>query len=380
MPETGKILVIDDEASICEGIKRALSPAGYLVDTTTSSEDGLKMLKEGNYDLLLLDVMMPGTSGSELLPLVRAHDPELVCIIITGYATVELAVQTIKQGAYDFLTKPFSVDELNLAVSQGLERRRLALEAKRAQAAEEEARRLTEEKSRLEELDKAKRQLIRLFTHELQAPLDAIQSYLNLIRDGYVPPDKLAEVIEKCSLRLSEERDLIHDLLELGNLEVLGFPPRASPVHLDKLLSEVIDKLKEQIEQKQLKVSLQIQPGLPAILGNAEQYRSLWMNLISNAVKYTPEGGAIRVELSYDDDKIIGQVSDTGIGISQQDLPRLFTEFFRAENAKKLGLPGTGLGLVIAKRVVEGAGGQLQVDSTIGKGSTFTFTLPRHGE
>jgi signal transduction histidine kinase len=145
-------------------------------------------------------------------------------------------------------------------------------------------------------------------------------------------------------------------------------------------LSEVIDKLKEQIEQKQLKVSLQIQPGLPAILGNAEQYRSLWMNLISNAVKYTPEGGAIRVELSYDDDKIIGQVSDTGIGISQQDLPRLFTEFFRAENAKKLGLPGTGLGLVIAKRVVEGAGGQLQVDSTIGKGSTFTFTLPRHGE
>src|SRR5512136_3021394 len=129
-----RILVIDDELGICQAIQRALHPTGYKVDTTTSGEDGLKKIKESGYDLVLLDVMMPGVSGIDLIASIHEYDPEIVCVIITGYATVELAVRAIKHGAYDFLTKPFSVDDLLLAVSQGLERRRLSLESKRAEA------------------------------------------------------------------------------------------------------------------------------------------------------------------------------------------------------------------------------------------------------
>ncbi|RPH59596.1 MAG: response regulator, partial [Chloroflexi bacterium] len=106
------ILVIDDEANICEGIKRALRPQGFIVDSATSGQAGLQKIQGGGFGLVLLDVMMPDTSGIDLIPAIHQVDPEIVCIIITGYATVELAIRAIKQGAYNFLTKPFSVDEL----------------------------------------------------------------------------------------------------------------------------------------------------------------------------------------------------------------------------------------------------------------------------
>ena len=124
---TPEILVIDDEIGICQAVQRVLQPSGYLVDASTSGTECLGLVRQGNYDLILLDVMMPGVNGIDLLTSIHEHDPEIVCIIITGYATVELAVQAIKHGAYDFLTKPFSVDDLLLAVSQGLERCRLSL-------------------------------------------------------------------------------------------------------------------------------------------------------------------------------------------------------------------------------------------------------------
>jgi len=183
-----RILVIDDEPGIREGIKRGLTPQGYIVETAENGEQGLALFRQNPCDLVLIDVMMPGISGIDLIGETHRIDPEAVCIIITGYATVEMAVRAIKEGAYDFLTKPFSVDDLLLVVRQGLERRRLSLETKRLQSIEAEARRLQEEKTRLEELDRAKMQFIRLVTHELQAPIAAIHTYLKLIQEGYVSP------------------------------------------------------------------------------------------------------------------------------------------------------------------------------------------------
>ena len=370
-----KILVIDDEVSLCEGIQRALRPQGFQVDAAYSGQGGLEMARSGGYDLALIDVMMPGISGIDLIALLHQIDPEMVCIIITGYATVELAVQAIKRGAYDFLTKPFPVDNLLLAVDQGLERRRLSLEAQRTLAAEAEASRLTEEKKRLEELDRAKRQFIRLVTHELQAPVSAIESYLKLILEGYIPPEDQTDILEKCMARTQEERALIADLLELGHLEVIE-TFKTAEVCLDKVLNSVFESCQEQIEQKNLQVELHVSELIPAITAAPEQVKSLWSNLISNAVKYTPEGGNISICLKAESDRIIGEVSDNGIGISPQDQASLFSEFFRAQNAKNLDVPGTGLGLAIVKRIVEGLGGEISVQSEIGKGTTFRFVIP----
>ena len=376
------ILVIDDEIGICEGIKRALTPQGFHVEMALNGEDGLQIIREGATDLVLLDVMMPGTSGIDLLASIHDHDPEIVCIIITGYATVELAVRAIKQGAYDFLTKPFSVDDLLLAVNQGIERRRLSLEAQRAQKIEAERRRLEEESARLEELNRAKQQFIRLLTHELQAPVNAIEYYLNLILEGYVPTEKTSETIRKCILRAQEERALINDLLELGNLQVLNEQGSATvqttmvPVRLGDPLQEVLDTFREQAAQKKIDLTVSSAPDLPPVMGLPGQFKGLWRNLISNAIKYTPENGKVAVSLRLKGASLIGEVSDNGIGIPTEDQPQLFTEFFRAKNAKALNIPGTGLGLVIARKIVEAAGGHILVTSTPGTSTTFSFILP----
>ncbi len=376
MQSKAKILVIDDEVGICEGIQRALSPQGFNVDMAFDGNQGLNKIRENGFEIVLLDIMMPGVSGIELIRAVHEHDPEIVCIIVTGYATVELAVRSIKEGAYDFLTKPFTVDDLILAVNQGLERRTLSLKAKRALAAEARARRLGEEKVHLEELDRAKKQFIRLVTHELQSPIDAIQSYLNLIREGYVPPEQMPEIVEKCAARADEERALIADLLELGRLETLSTLRIAVPVQMDGILKDALDSFRSQADGRKITITLEVEAGLPPILADPLQCKSLLLNLLDNAIKYTPENGSVIVRLHAAPGAIAGQVTDTGIGIPPEDQEQLFTEFFRARNARELGVRGTGLGLVIVKRIIEGLGGRISVESKVGQGSTFSFEIP----
>lgn len=370
-----RILVIDDEAGIREGIKRGLTPQGYIVETAENGEQGLVLYRQNPCDLVLIDVMMPGISGIDLIGEIHRIDPEAVCVIITGYATVEMAVRAIKEGAYDFLTKPFSVDDLLLVVRQGLERRHLSLETRRLQSIEAEARRLQEEKARLEELDRAKMQFIRLVTHELQAPIAAIHTYLKLIQEGYASPEEQQRIIEKCLARAQEQMKLINDLLELGRVQAQLQDRKVEKIDLEEILYAVVEKMMPQAIEKGLDFRYQIQPGPMVILGNRDHFTSVWTNLIGNAIKYT-EKGFVEVTLKSEDGKLIGEVRDSGIGIPEADQKNLFQEFFRASNAKKSCRQGTGLGLSIVKRIIEAAGGQVWVETKEGKGSLFGFSVP----
>ncbi len=376
MATNARILVIDDELGIREGCKRALTPLGHVVDVAQDGAAGLEKVKAGPYDLVLLDVMMPGIGGIELLSLIREHDPYAVCIIVTGYATVQLAVNAIKRGAYDFLTKPFTLDDLLLAVNQGLEHRRLLLEEQRLKGLETETQQLAYEKRKLEEVEKAKTAFIRLVTHELQAPIAAIQGYLQLILEGYVEPDKQRELLMRASTRADEQMTLIADLLTLSKLREVKQHEQVTNVRLDELLRKIIEPFQTQAAEKDIVLRTEIAGDIPATHGVTAEFKSIWTNLISNAVKYTVPGGAIVVGLRADGQCIIGRVSDTGIGIPPEARDRLFTEFFRADNAKALALRGTGLGLVIVKQAIENAGGQIWVESELGRGTTFTFTIP----
>lgn len=375
MTET-RILVIDDEPGIREGCRRALTPHGYTVHTAENGEQGLQRIQSDDYDLALIDVMMPGISGIDLISRIHEQDPETVCIIITGYATVELAVTAIKKGAYDFLTKPFTTDDLLLVVHQGMERRQLSLEARRLQKIEAEAQNLAAEKARLEEMDRAKVAFIRLVTHELQAPISAISTYLDLLLNEYIPPEKQREVLERSQERAQEQLALISDLLEFGRLKELKAAEKAGPVQMDTILRGVLQQMEPQAAEKGLVVAAVIPPDLPPVRIAADQAKSIWTNLISNAVKYTPSGGRISIQLRKENSTIEGQVIDTGIGIPDDARESLFSEFYRAKNAKELNIKGTGLGLAIVKQIIEKAGGKIWAESEIGKGSKFTFVLP----
>jgi signal transduction histidine kinase len=156
----------------------------------------------------------------------------------------------------------------------------------------------------------------------------------------------------------------------------LGPAMDATPIRLDEVLNEVVEEFQNQAAQKKLHIITLIANDLPEINGSVKLFKSLWENLISNAIKYTLPGGEVTISLRLEAGQIEGEVCDTGIGIPQEEQAQLFNEFFRAKNAKKLNLHGTGLGLVIVKRIVEGIGGTIQVKSQEGYGSKFSFRLP----
>lgn len=375
MENQGYILVIDDEEGIREGCRRVLEPEGYTVETAATGQEGLQKVLAEPFDLVLLDVVMPDIRGIDLLGPIYEKDPDIVCIIITGYATVELAVQAIKAGAYDFLSKPFSADMLLMAVRQGLERRRLALEAKRLQAIEWEAAELARAKEELERLDRFKTIFMLTVAHELRAPLTALQSFLLSLLKGYIPADQQQSILQQAIGRSQELLDLVDDLLKLAAIKSEPEVKRREVISLADPLEKVWPLFKSQADEKGLTLILEVHQN-PLVKADGEQMGQLWTNLISNAIKYTPPGGRIRVALEEQKGWAVGMVEDTGIGIAQEDQTRIFEEFYRTRQAKEMEPRGTGLGLPLVKRIVEGHGGTIEVQSALGQGSRFVFRLP----
>lgn len=364
------ILVIDDETGMREGCRRALTPAGYTVDTAADLATGRDLARSRNYDLFLLDVMLPDGSGLDLIDPILRQDPNAICIVITGFGSIQMAVEAVRRGAYDFLSKPFSSDELLMAVGQGLERRQL-------KAIEAQAEELAQAKAELERLDEVKGQLMLKVAHELRAPVAAVQSYINLILAGYITGNELNPTLSRVQDRLQEMLDLISDLLELARLkqtreQVIS---EASPQPMAEILKEVCELFQEQAQEKKQSFQVEILDH-PVILADRDYLKHIWTNLISNAIKYTPEGGRIVVSLEADESKLIGTVADSGIGIAEEDMPHLFQDFFRTDQAKASGEIGTGLGLSIVKQIVESYGGEIKVTSRLGQRTRFTFILP----
>jgi two-component system sensor histidine kinase/response regulator len=371
----GNILVIDDELGIREGCQRALEPQGFTVETAATLQEGERKIQEGDFDLVLLDVMMPDGRGIDLLDPIHEKDPETVCVIITGYATVELAVEAIKGGAYDFISKPFTSDLLLMTVHQGLERRRLSLEAKRLQAIEQEAAELSRAKEEMERLDRFKTNFTLTVAHELRAPVNALQSFLLSLLKGYIPADQQQEILQRAIERSQELLDLVDDLLNLATAKQELVPPKREVLSLADVLEEVVPLLRTQAEEKEITFTLEARQR-PPVEANPGQMRQLWTNLISNAVKYTPAGGRVTVTLEEENGWAVGIVEDTGIGIAPEDQDKIFEEFYRAPQAKEMEARGTGLGLPLVKRIVEGHGGTIEVESALGEGSRFIFRLP----
>ncbi len=364
------ILVVDDELGMREGCRRVLVPAGYDVDTASDLGTAQSLMQAADYDIYLLDVMLPDGSGLDLLADIVQRDPQAICIIVTGFGSIDMAIEAVRQGAYDFLSKPFTADELLIAVDQGLERREL-------KAIEAQAEELTRAKAELERLDQAKSQLMLQMAHELRAPVAAVQSYINLILAGYTSPEELEPTLSRVHERLEAVLDLIADLLELAHLKQdRGLASSdIEPQDMAAILTKVCDLFQQQADEKgqTLKVEILDRPSVTADPKHLEQ---IWTNLISNAIKYTPHGGQITVTLQSVQDAARGTVTDSGIGISADELPHLFEDFFRTDRAKATGEIGTGLGLAIVKQIVESYQGEISVRSEPGQGSRFTFVLP----
>jgi signal transduction histidine kinase len=284
---------------------------------------------------------------------------------------LEALSQKLKDALQRIETRTEHMSELNeqlRAANAECKARREELERLNAELATANAK--------LRELEDVRAQFTLLVTHELRAPVAAIQSYLKLILDGYVPQAKTRETLEKAERRAMEQLALISDLLELGRIGSADARGLVQPVQVENLLREQVDVHAASARERKITVNVSIAPDLPPVLANPDQIKSLWTNLISNAIKYNRDGGRVEVSLRVEGKRLVAAVSDTGIGIPPEAMARLFSEFFRADNAKAVSRLGTGLGLSIVKEIVERAGGQITVESELDKGTTFRFWLP----
>ncbi|MFQ6066840.1 MAG: sensor histidine kinase [bacterium] len=236
---------------------------------------------------------------------------------------------------------------------------------------------LEEAYHKLEKSDAAKSEFVVMVTHELRSPLSAIESILRLFIEGYAGQllDKQKRLLQGIEYRARFLLTLVRDLLDLERLKAEKEKKKPTQVDLERLIEKVKESLKTEVRKKHLDLQLSFSQVPLFLLTDKEKMELLFSNLMSNAIKYTPHHGKILLKVIMENSKVKIEISDTGIGIPEEDLGKIFEEFYRAENAKKVEREGTGLGLPIVKRIVEAYGGKVKVKSQVGKGTTFGFDL-----
>jgi signal transduction histidine kinase len=231
---------------------------------------------------------------------------------------------------------------------------------------------------RLRRLDAERTRFLTLVTHELRAPINTIHTCVELALAGYASPERVRDILERIERRTTELSELISDLLRLARArEEVIRDERRGIVQAAEVLQSVVQLMKAEADSKDLLLSVDIDSGLAPIQANPDRLKLVWTNLLSNAIKYTEPGGIVGVTLKQTPEEVVGTVRDTGIGIPREDLGRVFEEFYRTENARAVCPVGTGVGLSIVRRIIENWGGQVWVESELGLGSKFVFTLPR---
>ena len=378
MDSRANILIVDDEPGIRIGCRRVLEPAGYRVDEAASFKQGQEKLASAIYDLILLDLMLPDGRGTDLLPDIAAKDPETVTIVITGYAaTVEMAVHAIKRGAYDFIAKPFTSDLLLHTIQQGVEKRRLSLEAQRVKQVESEAAEMAHQKAEAERLGAFKAQFALTVAHELRAPVAGAQSLLRMLTNGLVGEftEKQESILGRLENRLDELLALINDLLTLAKSKNLVEDTPLKKIHLQPVVRKTVRQFEAMAAEKDISVQLDEPESEAEVLASEDGLVIILTNLISNAIKYSREGGKVAIKVKPEGQFVQVAVEDEGIGIPPDALQKIGQEFFRAPNAQQSSITGTGLGLSIVRQYLTHFGGKISIDSQEGRGTTVIVRL-----
>lgn len=356
-----RVLVVDDEAGLRNMLVFGLADRGYHVAVASGGEEAVEKVKHEKFDLVVCDIMMPDMGGVEVLKAIKRTQPEAEVLMATGYATLETAVESMRQGAYDYIAKPYGLDQLCAQFEKAMERRRLKAQV-----------------GHLEELNRMKSEFLANMSHELRTPMNAIIGYASLILDrvyGDVPP-KQEQGLKRIEANARSLLGLINNILDLSKLSVGRMPTFVESCDLKEVVQEVIDMMECLAREKKISLAAEVPAGL-RLKTDKTKLRQVLVNLLSNGIKFTHEGGvAVKAEALPEEARVRLSVADTGIGIKPEDLPLLFQEFKQLDASPTRSYGGSGLGLCISKKIVELLGGDIQVESAPGVGTTFRVTLP----
>ncbi|MBN1662204.1 MAG: hybrid sensor histidine kinase/response regulator [Deltaproteobacteria bacterium] len=355
------ILVIDDEEPLRDGCKQTLERSGYVVMTAGNGDEGINLAREHKPDLAFIDLKMPGMSGMEIIDILYRDIPDIVLIMITGYAAIDSAVEAIKKGAYDYLPKPFSPDQLRTVTRRGLDYRGLKIEA----------RHLREDKERMEKA------FITFVSHEMRSPLVVVQQSIESIK--IMAGDRLGadvkEVIERCETRVQRLQEMIEHWLDISRVEGGNIAQNKVPLSLAGIIAKSAEEMAPVCQAKGITLEIHAPDDLKKINGDEESLVRVFTNIIGNATKYTPEGGKITVSARADEHYANVAISDTGKGIPPDKLPFIFDPFYRVKGKQEVH-QGSGLGLTFCKRIMDAHNGKIEALSKEGEGTTIMLKFP----
>ena len=544
-----RILVVDDEPHVVQIFQDLLAQRGYEVVVSTNGDDAIVKVTNDRFDLVLTDINLPGVDGLEVVRAAKAADKDTCVILITGYASTTTAIDALRQGAYDYITKPFDLWETAKAIERGLESRFLVLENQRLlnrlEAANRELQqheqilsRMVKEAThrlaalyeagkeistslslhatlevivkqvqkltaadqslvfllstesgdyvaeagegvpaedlksirfgigvglhgqavrnakpvrsdladtvgveefltqleatstviiplfsnenvlgtitalrkngtaftpddqdvlvmfasqasiavtnailyeRTKELDRMKSEFVAVVSHEVRTPLTSIKGSLELLGDErfHVLPPPQKELLSICQANTERLITLINDILDFSKLESSKLSLNFETIDMGKIVPEAVDHIRNLAAIKGITIDVHIEGSAGIVQADPMRIAQVITNLLGNAIKFSPERGRIEVWARGTAEEATVSVKDFGKGIAPRDMSRLFQRFAQLDSSTTRKAGGTGLGLVISKGIVEQHGGKVWVDSALGKGSTFSFQLPR---
>ncbi len=352
----GKILIAEDNTDMRNYITNLLSN-DYEVAAYDNGEKALKEIRNFQPDIILSDVMMPVMDGFQLIKNIRADKEiaEIPIILVSARAGQESTITGIDSGADDYLVKPFSAKELMARVKQNIDMIKLRRETSHL-----------------------KDKFLNSITHDLRSPITAIIGYITLLHDGEAG-DISAEQKEDLGNVLINAEYLLHlinQLLDLAKIKAgkLEFVPEK--IVLKDFADEVIKGFKILLREKNMKLDFEFEGKQSTVMLDRSRLKQVLYNYLSNAIKYTPSGGSIRVKFKIEKARLRIEVADNGVGITKDKFPHLFEEFQQLNADAEQTSPGTGLGLSLTKRLVEAQGGKVGAESEFGRGSMFYAEIP----
>jgi signal transduction histidine kinase len=374
--EGRRILIVDDEKGIRDVLSQAFTQFGDMeVELAESGAEALQKIERNRFDLVLTDLTMPKMNGLQLIDEISKNRPEIIIVLMSGEGTIDSALEGMRRGASDFITKPFNLPEMFIRLNRVFD------EKHRVKRLGDLIGKLEESILELKKQDEIKSEFVSVASHELRTPLAAIKNAIQLILTGKTGAINEAQTkfLSMAERNISRLTNILNDLLNLSRIESGKMKMDFEKLDLRSLIENILSSFKAQVDGKSITLQMEVPQKVPAVYGDREKVEQILTNLVGNALKFTPEGGEVVISVEpYDGGgKMMAiAVKDSGIGIPPDQFEKIFDKFYQVEGSLQRSVGGTGLGLAITKGLVEAHQGKIFIESGVGKGSTFTFTLP----
>ena len=375
-----RLLVVDDDEFDRLAVRRLLKTADLrtVVDEAATSEEALGRLARETYDCVLLDYYIPGVDGHAMIRAIGEAAPNVPVVIFTGRGDEDVAVELMKAGVADYLPKAsLTLERLASSLRHAMEITRAAARRRDAENAMRESLELEHEaRARAERAKNLRDEVLAIVAHDLRNPLHTILASSSAMLELPLSEAERTRQLEVIRRSARTMNVLISDLLDVASIELGNLAIRRERVAVDEMLEHTVETFDQRAQSSGIALERDVAAALPPVDGDRSRLAQVVSNLLANALKFTPEGGRIRLRAAPVAGAVEVAIENSGTGIAPEHLPHVFDRFWRADRGARA---GAGLGLAIAKGIVETHGGRIWVESTPGETTTFHFSVPAAG-